>query len=110
MADTLKCACASCGAKYRLPLEAQGRTVRCKQCGTRFEVPRQKAANLEDSIMAWLSAPDDDEVDETLDRPRVVNLPAEKTADSADDSAAGAGAGATRGKGIIRYKTGNSPS
>jgi DNA-directed RNA polymerase subunit RPC12/RpoP len=100
VSDTIKCVCTSCGAKYRLPVEAQGRTARCKQCGSKFEVPRV-TQSLEDSIMAWLSGPSEDDTEETVDRPRVVNLPADKS----DDSGAH-----DRTRGIIRFKSTTSKS
>lgn len=87
MAETIKCNCSHCGAKYRLPIEAQGRTARCKRCGEKFEVPRGQS--LEDSILTWLSAPDEDTVEESAPaQPRVISM---QTGDqSADvDPAAG---------------------
>ena len=59
MSDTIKCLCSHCGAKYRLPVEAQGRTARCKRCGEKFHVPAQD--NLEDTILTWLSGAGDEE-------------------------------------------------
>lgn len=75
MAETIKCTCSNCGAKYRLPAETQGRTARCKKCGEKFMVPRE--TSLEDSIMAWLSEADED--DHPVDQPRIIsmNAPAE---------------------------------
>jgi DNA-directed RNA polymerase subunit RPC12/RpoP len=89
--DTVKCACSHCGAKYRLPAEAQGRHARCKKCGEKFLVPRE--LDLEDSILSWLNEPDDQE--EALERPRVISMPT-------DSSETGA---ARRSKAIIRTKT-----
>ena len=96
MADLIKCNCAKCGAKYRLPIEFQGRTARCKKCGEKFEVPK-KDKTLEDSVLDWLSEGDEEEVQESVDRPRVINIP--KKAPSDEDQAANA-----RQKGPIRLK------
>ncbi len=84
MPETIKCNCSHCGAKYRLPIEAQGRTARCKRCGEKFGVPRLES--LEDSILTWLSSPDDDEADETAPaQPRVISMQAgEQPAETAD--------------------------
>ena len=76
MSDTIKCACSHCGAKYRLPVEAQGRRARCKRCGKKFEVPREK--NLEDTILSWLAAPEEEE-EEELAQPRVISMPDDRT-------------------------------
>lgn len=35
--DKLPCACPNCGKQYRVPLEYQGRWVRCNACDTRFQ-------------------------------------------------------------------------
>ena len=94
MGETIKCACSNCGAKYRLPVEAQGRTARCKRCGEKFNVPREQT--LEDSILTWLSNPAEDEADEAPAQPRVISMPA---ADSNDGSVAG-----RRVRGTIRMK------
>ncbi|MCG3126179.1 MAG: hypothetical protein CHACPFDD_01009 [Phycisphaerae bacterium] len=72
MSETIKCACPECGAKYRLPVETQGRKARCKKCGKPFEVP--KSDGLEDSILAWLNEPEDDEAPA---QPRVISMQAE---------------------------------
>ncbi len=73
MAETIKCNCSHCGAKYRLPMEAQGRTARCKRCGEKFEVPRSQS--LEDSILTWLSSPDEEEAEEAKPaQPRVISM------------------------------------
>ena len=80
MSDTIKCRCQNCGAKYRLPVESQGRKARCKKCGEVFAVPRVKPATVEDSILGWLDEPDSD--DDTVARPRVINMPKD-TGDSA---------------------------
>lgn len=74
MSDTIKCACTSCGAKYRLPIESQGRSARCKQCGEKFSIPKA-SSSLEDSIMSWLDDPE--EADELSNGPRVVSMPKE---------------------------------
>lgn len=95
--QTIKCTCPNCQAKYRLPMEAQGRTARCKKCGEKFEVPRE--LSLEDSVLTWLSGPN--EVDEDLtpaSKPRVITMP-ESTVD-ADSS---------HRKGPIRLKPGGAP-
>lgn len=99
MADTIKCRCSHCGAKYRLPVEAQGRRARCKRCGQKFEVPRVQ--DLEDTILDWLSAPEEEE--EAVAPPKVISMPTEpvdeetkrrargpirlKSAEEADDKA-----------------------
>lgn len=83
MSETIKCTCPSCGAKYRLPVEAQGRRARCKRCGEKFDVPRQE--NLEDSILTWLSAPTEEEAEEAVPAPpRVINMPAANPAEASD--------------------------
>ena len=94
MAETIKCACGNCGAKYRLPLEAQGRSARCKKCGQKFAVPREKS--LEDSILDWLSEPETEE--QEVDQPRVISMTTDNTPAKAD--------AARRGRGPIRMKTG----
>lgn len=94
VSDTIKCSCSHCGAKYRLPVEAQGRSARCKRCGKRFEVPRQE--NLEDTILSWLAAPEEEEQEEVA-RPRVISMPNEQAAD--DETA-------KRVRGPIRMKAG----
>jgi hypothetical protein len=73
VADTIKCNCSHCGAKYRLPVEAQGRKARCKRCGETFEVPR--ADSLEDTILSWLTPADEEDVD--VPQPRVISMPRE---------------------------------
>ena len=95
MSDTIKCACQNCGAKYRLPVESQGRRARCKKCGEIFAVPRAAPATVEDSILGWLDEPDPD--DATVERPRVINMPAE----AADPEAA------KKIRGMIRLKEGS---
>ncbi len=83
VSETIKCNCPGCGAKYRLPVEAQGRTARCKRCGGKFEVPRDQT--LEDSILTWLAAPEDEEREETAPAPpRVINMPATDSREAAD--------------------------
>ncbi len=74
MAETIKCTCSHCGAKYRLPIEAQGRTARCKRCGDKFEIPREQS--LEDTILAWLASPDEEEDEVAPAKPRVITMPA----------------------------------
>ncbi len=82
MADTIKCSCSKCGAKYRLPVEAQGRTARCKRCGEKFEIPR--AESLEDSILTWLTSPEEAETEGgTPAQPRVISMPAHAQASDA---------------------------
>jgi hypothetical protein len=77
MDETIKCTCSHCGAKYRLPVEAQGRTARCKRCGEKFEVPRNQS--LEDSILTWLAVPEEEEQDEVAPaKPRVISLPSDE--------------------------------
>jgi DNA-directed RNA polymerase subunit RPC12/RpoP len=96
MGETVKCACSHCGAKYRLPVEAQGRTARCKRCGEKFDVPREQS--LEDSILTWLTAPEEDEVEQAAPaQPRVISMPA---SDPNEKSVAG-----KRIRGTIRMKT-----
>jgi hypothetical protein len=92
VSDTIKCLCQHCGAKYRLPLESQGRKARCKKCGEVFEVPKARSGDLEDSILDWLNEPDPDE--ETVAMPRVINMPKE----AADPD------GGQRARGIVRRK------
>lgn len=70
----IKAVCDSCGAKYRLPLEAAGRSARCKKCGNKFSVPQPKAKSLEDSILDWLAEPEGEE-DTAVEQPRVINIP-----------------------------------
>ena len=94
VADTIKCRCSHCGAKYRLPLEAQGRTARCKRCGEKFEVPRYEA--MEETVLTWLTGPDGDE-QEAAAKPRVINMP--KDGEDAEEIK-------KRVRGPIRLKTG----
>ncbi len=83
MSETIKCTCPSCGAKYRLPVEAQGRKARCKRCNGTFEVPR--ADSLEDSILTWLSAPAEEAVEEAAPAPpRVISMPATSSPEATD--------------------------
>lgn len=73
MGDFIKTACSECGAKYRLPIEFQGRTARCKKCGAKFSIPANK--NIEDSVLDWLTEGDvDDAADEPAEAPRVVSM------------------------------------
>ncbi len=92
MSDTIKCRCQSCGAKYRLAIESQGRKARCKKCGAIFAVPRLQSATVEDSILGWLDEPESD--DDTVERPRVISMPK----DAADPEAA------KKIRGMIRIK------
>lgn len=94
MSDMIKCACSHCGAKYRLPVEAQGRAVRCKKCNEKFEVPRSES--LEESILSWLTDPDEEKEEVTAEQPRVINM------------AAVGGEAKTVSRGIIRMKDGSS--
>lgn len=89
MSDYIKCACPNCRAKYRLPIEAQGRAARCKMCGEKFKVATQQ--NLEDSIIDWLA---DSDQQEDVAKPRVINMP---------KSDADSGSGVRR-RGLIRMK------
>jgi len=93
MADFIKCNCSNCGAKYRLPVEFQGRRARCKKCGAKFDVPRVKS--LEDSVLDWLSEAEQKE-EETIAQPRVISIPKESAADSASEA---------KRKGPIRLKS-----
>lgn len=94
--DKIKCNCSSCGAKYRLPQEAQGRTARCKRCGEKFDVPR--AQSLEDSVITWLTGPvEDDDIDDAP-QPRVINMP------GSEGEHAEGGSGARR-RGPIRMRS-----
>lgn len=97
MAETIKCTCSNCGAKYRLPVEAQGRTARCKRCGEKFEVPKEQS--LEDSILTWLTVPEEEEAENGVPaKPRVISMPAN---DPNEQSMAG-----RRMRGTIRMKEG----
>ena len=104
MADFIKCNCPKCGAKYRLPVECQGRRARCKKCGEKFEVPRQEKT-LEDSVLDWLAEAEEKErelEEEEVARPRVINIPKESAAEADSDSG-------LRRKGPIRLKSGSGP-
>lgn len=90
VADLIKCTCAACGAKYRLPVEAQGRSARCKRCGKTFHVPREQS--LEDTILTWLDVPDEEAED--VSKPRVISMPKDAPSDEA----------ARKMKGPIRMK------
>lgn len=95
--ETIKCTCNHCGAKYRLPVEAQGRTARCKRCGEKFQIPRGQS--LEDSILTWLTAPSEEEREEAAPaKPRVINMPG---ADAKEDDET-----AEKRRGPIRMKSG----
>lgn len=96
MADTIKCACTYCGAKYRLPVEAQGRFARCKKCGEKFQVPREEA--IEDTVLSWLDESDPDE--DTVAHPRVISMPKEMSDPEA----------AKKARGPIRLKAGTAPA
>ena len=95
MSDTIKCACQNCGAKYRLPIESQGRKARCKKCGEVFNVPRLQPQNMEESILDWLSEPESQ--DEVVAPPKVISMPAAQ----ADPEVA------KRVRGMIRLKDGH---
>lgn len=97
MSETIKILCPECSAKYRLPLEAAGRTARCKVCGTKFAVPAQK--NLEDSVLDWLRDPNVEE-EEAVDQPKVINMPKRAEGDS---SASGSR------RGPIRFRESDEP-
>jgi len=107
VADTIKCICEHCGAKYRLPLEAQGRSARCKRCGERFEIPKQQS--LEDSVLTWLSGPEEEEAveEETPMQPRVISMPtkAEIEAEAGEEPPAEDN---NQSRGFIRMKSGTS--
>ena len=96
MAEPIKCNCSHCGAKYRLPSEAAGRTARCKRCGEKFEVPRE--ATLEDSILTWLSGPSEDEDEAAPAQPRVISMPSSEEAGASEE-------GSRRARGTIRMKS-----
>ena len=98
MADRIKCTCSNCGAKYRLPVEAQGRTARCKRCGQAFRVPQVQS--LEDTVMSWLALEDDDD---ELEQPRVISIPAAEETDEGTDKV-------RRMRGPIRMKDPDKPS
>jgi PHP family Zn ribbon phosphoesterase len=98
VAEFIKCNCPKCGAKYRLPIEFQGRRARCKKCGEKFEVPRTKT--LEDSVLDW-QAEEDAEKEEAVARPRVISIPKESASDSGSPA---------RRKGPIRLKSTSTPA
>ena len=100
MADFIKCLCSHCGAKYRLPVEFQGRRARCKKCGEKFEVPKAQKT-LEDSVLDWLTEGDEREVEseESVAQPRVINIPKEAAAPSEPGAV-----GSNRRRGVIRIK------
>ncbi len=100
MSDTIKCVCDHCGAKYRLPIDTQGRKAKCKRCGERFEVPKAESQSLEDSIMLWLSGEDDEEV---VTQPRVINMPTDQRIEENSDAG-------RRLQGPIRMKSANGAS
>jgi hypothetical protein len=98
VADTIKCNCPKCGAKYRLPVEYAGRSLRCKRCTEKFSAPREQT--LEDSILTWLNNPQDEESDDALpEKPRVISMPNEEP--DPNDTTAG-----KRIRGTIRMKSG----
>jgi len=100
VADFIKCSCPKCGAKYRLPVEFQGRRARCKKCNEKFEVPRTKT--LEDSVLDWLSeAEEEEKKEEVVAQPRVISIPKESASDSGSDF---------RRKGPIRLKSSSTPT
>ncbi len=77
MSDLIKCQCASCGAKYRLPAEFQGRVARCKKCGAKFRIPQQRS--LEDSVLDWLMEAETEHEEETVEPPRVIRFSEQQT-------------------------------
>ncbi|MFN0135838.1 MAG: hypothetical protein ACKVS9_06940 [Phycisphaerae bacterium] len=97
MADFVKCSCPACGVNYKLPVEFQGRTARCKKCGVKFEVPKDRS--VEDSVLDWLSDGTDEEAD-TVSQPKVVTMPKENSDPNAPKSRTG---------GVIRFKDGQNP-
>lgn len=94
MSDTIKCLCSNCGAKYRLPVEAQGRTARCKRCGEKFKVPVHDS--LEDTILTWLTGAEAGEK-EVVAQPRVISMPKDPETDESAKK---------RVRGPIRLKSG----
>ncbi len=92
MSDLIRCRCSSCGAKYKLPVEFQGRIARCKKCGAKFEIPREKS--LEDSVLDWLMEAETEE-QETVEKPRVVRF-SEQHTEAADPN---------KLRGPIRFKS-----
>lgn len=92
MGDKIKCTCSNCGAKYRLPVEAQGRTARCKRCGQKFRVPQVQS--LEDTVMSWLAIEDDNE---DVIEPKVVNMTASGDGQASSETV-------KRARGPIRLK------
>lgn len=84
MAETIKCTCGHCGAKYRLPVEAQGRTAKCKRCGEKFTVPRE--LSLEDTVLTWLGTNDEDDLDESPVQPRIVSMPGRDEGEEESDN------------------------
>ena len=102
MADFVKCSCSKCGAKYRLPIEYQGRSARCKKCGAKFKVPQVKS--VEDSVLDWLAEAEEKQRDEeeAVAKPRVINIPKESAA--GPSSPAG-----DKRKGPIRVKSNPNP-
>jgi PHP family Zn ribbon phosphoesterase len=97
VADFIKCVCSNCGAKYRLPVEFQGRRARCKKCGEKFEVPKKKKT-LEDSVLDWLAEGEEEEKEEAVAQPRVINIPKENSDDSDGETK-------SRKQGPIRMKS-----
>lgn len=73
MAESIKCTCPECNAKYRLPVEAAGRQARCKVCGSKFQVPGSQS--LEDSVLNWLDDDSSTKVEENVDKPKVIQIP-----------------------------------
>ena len=105
MSDTIKCACEHCGAKYRLPKEAQGRYARCKKCDRKFKVPAAKGeATLEDSVLQWLA--DEPEAGETDSAPpKIISAPTQKDEEGEPSAEAAEAAEALRkAQGPIRLK------
>jgi len=102
VAEFLKCRCAHCGAKYRLPLEAQGRTARCKKCGKKFAVPKAKDRTLEDSVLDWLSEAEEEQ--EVAAQPRVINIPKDSAVDEKGQPLS------AKRRGPIRMKSSSMPA
>ncbi len=62
--------CPHCKSEYRLRAYAAGKRARCKTCRQVFVVPGEpvgNSASMEDSVVAWLNKPVDDDEEETMD-------------------------------------------
>ncbi len=77
--EFIRAVCSHCQAKYKLPVEAQGRVARCKRCGEKFEVPRK--LSLEDSVLTWLTGPVEEDEVEAPEQPKVISMPQQAEAD-----------------------------